>query len=118
MNIEEKNEGQKINYTVNNTTIVFDETISVNVARYQKDFENVIDVCIDNNMQLTTGLGKWYAANIIIPPRKYNMVDTGTKDDKENEIYDRVAEPLKMDDVTLILWTLPVNYTALAGGAF
>ncbi|RII34297.1 AAA family ATPase [Clostridium chromiireducens] len=118
MNIEEKNEGQKINYAVNKSTIVFDETISVNVARYQKDFENVIDVCIDNNMQLTTGLGKWYAANIIIPPRKYNMVDTGTKDDKENEIYDRVAEPLNMDDVTLVLWTLPVNYTALAGGAF
>lgn len=117
MNIEEKNEGQKINYTVNKSTIVFDETISINVARYQKDFENVIDVCIDNNMQLTTGLGKWYAANIIIPPRKYNMVDTGTKDDKENEIYDRVAEPLNMEDVTLVLWTLPVNYTALAGGA-
>lgn len=117
MKIEEKNEGQKINYTVSNSTIVFDETISVNVAKYQKDFENVIDVCIDGDMQLTTGLGKWYAANIIIPPRKYNTIDTNTKDEKENEIYDRVAESLNMDDVTLILWALPVNYSTLTGGA-
>lgn len=118
MKIEEKNEGKKINYSVNGTTIVFDETISVNLARYQKDQENVIDVCLDSDMQLTTGLGKWYVANIVIPPRTYKMVDTGTKDEKDNEIFNRVADPLNMDDVTLILWTLPYNYSNLAGGAF
>lgn len=116
MKIEEKNEGQKINYAVSGSTIVFDDTISVNVARYQKDTENIIDVCIDSDMQLTTGLGKWYAANVIIPPKKYDMVDSGEKDEEGNTKYARVAEPLNMDDVTLILWALPVNY--IAGGAF
>jgi hypothetical protein len=114
MKIEQKNEGKKIKYAVNNSTIIFDETISVNVAKYQKDTENTIDVCIDSDMQLTTGLGKWYAANIVIPPRKYNMVDTEQKDEDGNSKYERVAEPLNMDDVTLILWALPANY--IAGG--
>lgn len=115
MKISEQNEGNKINYSVTGSTIAFDETISVNLAKYQKDQENIIDVCLDADMQLTTGLGKWYVANIIIPPRTYSMIDTGTKDDNENEIFDRVADPLDMDDVTLILWTLPTNY--LVGGA-
>lgn len=114
MKISEQNEGKKINYTVTGSTIVFDETISINLAKYQKGQENVIDVCLDSDMQLTTGLGKWYVANIIIPPKKYSMVDTGAKDDKDNEIFDRVADPLNMDDVTLVLWTLPQNY--LVGG--
>lgn len=115
MKISEQNEGKKIKYSVTNSLIVFDETISVNLVKYQKDTENIIDVCIDNDMQLTTGLGKWYAANIIIPPRKYDMVDTGEKDENENPKYERVAEPLNMDEVTLILWSLPINY--LNGGA-
>lgn len=116
MKIEEKNDGQKINYSVNENVIVFDDTISVNVTKYQRDTENTIDLCIDKDMELTTGLGKWYAANIIIPPKKYNMVDTGIEDENGNSIYERVADPLNMDDVTLILWALPINY--LAGGAF
>lgn len=117
MKISEQNKGKKISYTVTGSTIVFDETISVNVARYQKDQENVIDVCLDADMQLTTGLGKWYVANIIIPPKTYSMVDTGTKDDTDNEIFERVADSLNMDEVTLILWTLPQNYEMLTGGA-
>lgn len=114
MKIEEKNEGKKINYTVSGSTIVFDDTISVNAAKYQKNTENIIDVCIDDDMQLTTGLGKWYGANIIIPPKKYNYVDSGEKDENGNTKYIRVAEALNMDDVTLILWALPYNY--IAGG--
>lgn len=114
MKISEQNEGKKINYTVTGSTIVFDDAISINLSKYQKDQENVIDVCLDEDMQLTTGLGKWYVANIIIPPKTYSMVDTGAKDDKGNEIYNRVADSLNMDKVTLILWTLPANYL---GGA-
>jgi hypothetical protein len=45
------------------------------------------------------------------------MVDTGTKYDTDNEIFERVANSLNMDDVTLILWTLPQNYEMLTGGA-
>lgn len=116
MKVQEKNDGQKINYSINGNVIVFDDTISINISKYQRDTENIVDVCIDNDMQLTTGLGKWYAANVIIPPRKYDMVDSGQVDEEGNVKYMRVAEPLNMDDVTLILWALPINY--LTGGAF
>lgn len=115
MNITEKNEGTKMPYVVNKTTICFDETITVNLAKMQKDTENVIDVCLDDDLQLTTGLGKWYIANIILPPREYDYNDTGKKDDNDNEIYERVAKPLDMEKVDLILWTIPTGYL-LTGG--
>lgn len=118
MIITEKNEGQKIGYTVKGTVINFDEMISVNLARYQKDTENVIDVSLDADMNLTTGLGRWYVANIIIPPRQYDMVDTGEVTEEEAPIFERVAKPLSMDNVQLILWTLPENYTLYFGGAY
>lgn len=115
MIIEDKNIGQKINHTESGNVLTFDDTISVNVSKYQRDTQNTIDVCIDENLQLTTGLGKWYAANVIIPPKKYDMVGSGEVDENNNPIYNRVAEPLNMDEVTLILWALPAGYL---GGAY
>lgn len=110
MKIVEQNEGKKINYVVNDTTIIFDDALSLNIAKYQKDEENTIDICLDNDMQLKMGLGMYYVANIVIPPRTYKTVDTNTKNDKENEIYQKTANLLNIDDVTLVLWTLPYGY--------
>lgn len=122
MNVIEQNEGVKIPYSVVGTTITFDETVSVNLSKYQKDEEVVIDVCLDRDMQLGFGFNGlvgqyvWYVANIAIPPRKYDMVESGEVDENNNPIYDRVAVPLNMDDVTLYLWILSDNY--VVGGAF
>lgn len=110
MVVEEKNEGKKITYAVNDTVINFDSTLSINLARYQKDVENTIDICLDQDMQLGTGLKYRYAANIIIPAKTYTQVDTGKKDNEEHEIYNKIAEPLDMEKVRLILWALPANY--------
>lgn len=118
MIVTEKNEGQKIAYTAKGTVINFDEMISVNLAKFQKDTETVIDVSLDEDMNLTTGLGRWYVANIVIPPRKYDMVDTGEVSEDESPIFERVAKPLSMDEVQLILWTLPENYLLYFGGAY
>lgn len=115
MNVTEKNEGIKMPYVVNNTTICFDETITVNLTKMQKDVENVIDICLNNDSQLTTGLGKWYIANIILPPKEYEYKDTGVKDDDDNIVYERAAKPLDMEKVDLILWTIPNGYL-LTGG--
>lgn len=115
MNVKEKNDGQKINYAVNGSKIVLDDTISVNLAKFQKDNDNEIDVCLDEDMELTTGLGRWYVANIIIPAKEYKLVDAGTKDKDGNEMFNKVAQPLNMDEVTLVLWALPYNY--ISGGA-
>jgi hypothetical protein len=115
MIVEEKNTGKKISYSVNDTTINFDSALSINLARYQKDVENVVDVCLNNDMQLTTGLGRWYAASIILPARQYTEIDTGMKDDEGNEIYNKAADSLDMEKVKLVLWALPYGYE-LQGG--
>jgi hypothetical protein len=113
--IEEKNQGKKINYLVSDTTINFDSTLSINLSRYQKDIENVVDICLDNDMQLTTGLGKWYAASIILPPKEYTEIDTGKEDSDGHEIYNKILNPLDMEKVKLVLWALPYGYE-LQGG--
>ena len=119
MIVKEQNEGDKIPFeVVQGYKILFDDMISVNVPRYQQEQENIVNICADDDMQLTTGLGKWYVANIIIPGRKYELVLTGEKDEDGNDKYARVALPLDMDEVTLVLWTLPVNYYFLSGGAY
>lgn len=118
MIITEQNEGQKIGYVINGTVISFNEMISINLAGYQKDTEKIIDISLDGDMNLTTGLGRWYVANIIIPPRKYEMVDSGQVGEDELPIFERVAKPLSLDEVQLILWTLPENYSLYVGGAY
>ncbi|WP_027625519.1 hypothetical protein [Clostridium lundense] len=122
MKIIEQNEGTKIPYNVVGKTINFDETVSVNLSKYQKDEEVVVDVCLDRDMQLGFGLNGsigqyvWYVANIVIPPKEYEMVETGQVDENENPIYNKVVQPLNMNDVTIYLWALPDNY--IIGGGF
>jgi hypothetical protein len=121
MKIHDQNEGVKIPYSLVGKTVMFDETISVNLSKYQKDEAIVIDVCLDRDMQLGFGLNGvvgeyvWYVANISIPQKEYKIVDTGEVDENGNPIYTRVVLPLNMDDVTLYLWALPDNY--IVGGA-
>lgn len=114
MNIVEQNEGKKIPCRIDGTKIILDEMLSFDLKRYQKDNEEVVNICLKNDI-LQMGLGDWYVANIVIPPKKYELVDSGEKDEEGNVKYERVAKPLNMDEVTLILWALPYNYSV--GGA-
>ncbi|MGL5714167.1 MAG: hypothetical protein ACRCX2_14195 [Paraclostridium sp.] len=109
MRIIEKNEGRKIPYEVMKTKVIFDDMLMVDLARYQKDEEQVIDICIDNNEMLSMGLTGWYVANIVIPPKQYDLVENGV-DENNNPKYEKVAKALNMDEVTLHLWALPENY--------
>jgi len=115
MHIIEKNEGKKIPCRVDGTKIILDEMLSFDLKRYQKDNEEVVNICLKNDI-LQMGLGDWYVANIVIPARKYNLIDSGEKDQEGNIKYERVAQSLNMGEVTLILWALPYNYSV--GGAF
>jgi hypothetical protein len=108
MNIVEKNEGTKIHVTINGTKVTFDDMLSIDLKRYQKDEERVIDLSLDNDDNLQMGLGKWYVANIIIPPKEYDYV-------QDAETFERVEKPLDMEKVSLVLWALPTNYV---GGAY
>jgi hypothetical protein len=109
MNIVEQNEGKKIPYLVNGTKITFDDMLTIDLKRYQKDEEKVIDISLDEDDILKMGLGRWYVANIILPPKEYEFT---IKDDEEV----KVDKPLDMNKVSLTLWALPFNYEFLKGG--
>lgn len=93
MIVTEQNQGTKIAYEVTDNKITFgDDEISLNLSKYERDVEVVIDICRDDDEILIAGLSKYYVANIIIPARSYT--ESGA------------AVPFNMDNVKLVLWAL------------
>lgn len=98
MNIINKNEGAKVAYEVNETTISFrDGELSLNLASYERDFPVKLDVCSNEYGMLTLGVDRRYVAQIDIPAREYDVTVDG-----EETIRTLIA--LNMDNVTLTLW--------------
>ena len=65
-----KNEGTKIPYEVSGKRITFDDDLSLNLAKQEKDWPVHIDVCVDRdgNLCTGTGVGLYYVAQIDTPP--------------------------------------------------
>jgi hypothetical protein len=96
MIVIEKNKGTKIEYAVNDTKVTFgDDEFTLNLAKYERDEEVRIDICRDDKKILSTGVSKYFVANIIIPARAHD--ETGA------------VLPFDMERVTLVLWTLIEN---------
>ena len=53
MIIVEKNEGPKISYVEKGTKITFDDELMLNLAKYERDEDNHIDVCRDKDRKST-----------------------------------------------------------------
>ena len=117
MRIIDINEGTKIPYEVNGTKITFDSMLTIDLSRYQKEEERVIDISLNDDDMLQMGLGKWYIANISLPPKEYELVENGT-DENESVVYNKTSKILDMDKVTLTLWSLPYNYGYSLEGGF
>ncbi len=100
MIVIEKNEGPKIPYEVMGKKICFDDDLTINLSKRQRDDEEHIDVCFDRDGELVIGAaaGRAYVAEIDIPPKQYA--------EPENEGDPREALPLDMDTVTLTLWAI------------
>ena len=104
MIIVEMNEGQKIDYEVQNTAtkkkITFDDDLTINLAKREEDWPVHIDVCYDEDRELVIGTaaGRAYVAQIDIPARQYTPGET--EDDPP------VPVPLNLDNVTLSLWSI------------
>jgi len=104
INVVEVNEGTKIDFEQMGTKIFFgDDEIMVNVAKYQKDESNTIDIVIarDGTLAIGADSGIRYAAQIEIPANEYNYIEN-----EETEETERVKVPLDMADVTLRLWSI------------
>lgn len=110
MNVVEMNEGKKISYNLTGTTLDFaDGALALNLARYQQDEAVTRDIMVDADGYLTTGKGRYYAAQVEIPAREYTEVDTQTADGDtagQSEGATRTPLPLDTDDVTLYLFAI------------
>lgn len=99
MIIIDKNEGAKISYEVSGKRITFDDDLSLNLAKQEKDWPVHIDICVDADRNLCngTGAGLYYVAQIDIPAAVYSSSGNESISEKL---------PLDMDTVTLTLWSL------------
>ncbi len=106
-----------IPYEISGKTIDFDDgELSFNVSKKERDYEVVLDICMDYTGSLVMGAldGQRYVAQIVIPPRKYTETEVEDPDrtpDAEGGMgsqttVTREAVPFSMDRCTLILWEM------------
>lgn len=105
--VVEKTLGNHIQYEVRGKKITFgDDELSVNLARRERDFEVSLDICIDSENGIVIGTGgkaQKYAAQIIIPARRYDVIEDGVDENGEPR---KVPIPIEFDVsfCTLVLW--------------
>ena len=101
MIVIEKNEGPKIPFEVIGKKICFDDDLTINLAKRQKDDAEHVDVCYDSDHELViaAAAGRSYVAEIDIPAKEYEIEGEG----EEQTI---TPLPLDMDKVTLTLWAI------------
>lgn len=108
MIITHLNEGKKAKITLQDTILTIENKVSIDLQARQKDTQQVVDVCLDNQLKtLREGLGAWYVATIIIPARQYDLVP---KEDGEEGETTQVARLLDVSGVEVRLWSLPIGY--------
>lgn len=122
MKIIEKNTGKKIDYELNGTKLSFaDGALTLDLARRQRDSVVALDIMVDNEGSLTTGRGRFYAAQVEIPPIEYDEKiipapePAGQEDGKDTapggmggnrETVERTPRPLDTDEVILYLFAI------------
>lgn len=122
MIIKEINDGPKVDYAVLGDTLNINDEITLNLARYERDDANHIDICRDAYGNLITGVipgvAEAYVAQIDIPPRAYleKQLETSAESTAlvEGENADGMAEsgiiresiPFDVDNCTLSLWAI------------
>ena len=68
--VEDKNEGEKIAWAQSKTKIIFgDDDLAIRCDTRQRDIPVTVDVCMDdqNNLTIGTGTGRYYVAQVEIP---------------------------------------------------
>jgi len=107
MIITSLNEGPKVDYSVDGTVLTI-QGIAIDLTARQRDVQNVMDVSLGADLtNAAEGVGAWYVATIVIPPREYELVDSGQVDEQGYPIMVPQVLPLDMSKVELRLWALP-----------
>lgn len=104
------NDGPKASYSLSGTKLTIGD-VTIDLQERQETSERVIDICLDNQLKtMREGLGAWYVANVIIPPKQYELVASGEKDSDGNDIMVEQEKTLDMSKVELRLWGLPAEF--------
>ena len=112
INVVEKTPGKHIEYALSGgKKITFgDDELTINLASRERDYEVSLDICIDEENGVVIGTGgkaQKYAAQIIIPARRYDVIEDG-EDEEGNAREIPVPIAFDMSLCTLILWGLEV----------
>lgn len=103
MQVIHKNQGQKIDYIVNDNELILGNELSLNLTKYEENFSVHLDICSDKNGTLTLGLGEKYVAQIDIPPRRFVYPKPN---DNEEEEPSKQSLPFDINEVILTLWRM------------
>ena len=112
INVVEKTPRTHIEYALSGgKKITFgDDELTINLATRERDYEVSLDICIDEEDGVVIGTGgkaQKYAAQVIVPARRYDVIEDGEDENGEpKEI--PVPIPFDMSLCTLILWGLEV----------
>lgn len=116
--VMEKEEGKHIEYQVTSKKITFGEDeLTINLASRERDYETVLDICLDTEDGLVIGVGDnatRYVAQVVIPARAYETVEgevvmetgEGQPEGMERRQAVSVPVPFDMKKSTLILWKM------------
>ncbi len=104
------NEGDKIQWDIQENTITLGD-LTIDLSAREKDIPITIDISRDSEGNLIEGIGDFYIANIIIPPRRYGKTVQIITDAEGNEINQTIpkALPFDINRVKLQLWAMGGN---------
>lgn len=86
-------DGEFPSYSLNGAILEINEK-NYDLVSLQADEQSIIDVIKDDR----------FVANIIIPPAKYEEIESDEEDEEGNKIVKRIKKPLDVESVTLNLW--------------
>lgn len=110
MRIVHLNEGPKAAFSLQGTVLTVDG-VSIDLATRQRDVQTVIDISRGRDLQTAAeGVGAWYIATVVIPPRQYRLVET------EDGGVSLEPLPIDLSQVELRLWALPQTLSATVTG--
>lgn len=109
LKVVEKNEGKKIGYELDGSTLWIGDAIAMKLQRLQTDDIVKKDICADKDGNLVFGLGENYVAQVEIPPKEYDFI-SGAADNEGNPTSERVQKDFDLSKCTLTLWSIEEVY--------